>query len=394
VTGWEQALEGFAADMKASPRKSLTGWQYGQHVRWLASSVTTGPWELTSHELAAWLDERNWSRETRRKVLVSLRVFYGWAVAEGLCLWAPTAGLPAAAPNKRGSKRRLHAPVWEEAIADFIDWGRSGNRTEGTLGIRAYWLGRLAEVSADPWAVTMQQLATWLSCPDWAPETKRAARNSVRTFYRWAVLAGRLEVSPAEQLDSVLVARGLPRPAPDKALREALAAADDRQRLMIKLAAYAGLRRAEIANLHTRQISDTELLVVGKGGHHRRVPLHPDLADELRAELARRRAGRCGSGWGAGRFVSEHGFLFPSDNDPGPLTPAHVGVLVSRLLPQGWTCHTLRHRFATAAYAVERDLRAVQELLGHAKPETTARYAAVPEGALRTAVAGVAVSRW
>ena len=55
--------------------------------------------------------------------------------------------------------------------------------------------------------------------------------------------------------------------------------------------------------------------------------------------------------------------------------------------------HTLRHRFATTAYGVERDLRAVQELLGHSKPETTARYVAVPEGALRTAVAGVTVSK-
>jgi integrase/recombinase XerC len=227
-----------------------------------------------------------------------------------------------------------------------------------------------------------------------SPETKRAARNSVRVFYRWAVLAGRLEVSPADRLDSVLVARALPRPAPDAALRAALAAADDRQRAMLMLAAYAGLRRAEIANLHTRQISDTELLIVGKGGHQRLVPLHPDLAGELRAELARRRAGRCGSGWGAGRFVSEHGFLFPSDNNPGPLTAAHVGKLISDRLPDDWTAHTLRHRFATAAYGVERDLRAVQELLGHAKPETTARYAAVPEGALRTAVAGVAVARW
>jgi integrase/recombinase XerC len=62
---------------------------------------------------------------------------------------------------------------------------------------------------------------------------------------------------------------------------------------------------------------------------------------------------------------------------------------VARVLPEGFTTHSLRHRFATAAYGVERDLRAVQELLGHAKPETTARYAAVPDGALAAAVAGV-----
>ncbi|HET6299160.1 MAG TPA: site-specific integrase, partial [Kribbella sp.] len=60
-----------------------------------------------------------------------------------------------------------------------------------------------------------------------------------------------------------------------------------------------------------------------------------------------------------------------------------------RLLLGDWTGHSLRHRFASAAYAVDRDLRAVQELLGHSKPETTARYVATPDGALRAAVAGV-----
>jgi integrase len=212
----------------------------------------------------------------------------------------------------------------------------------------------------------------------------------VRSFYRWAVLTGRIEASPAELLDSVLVPRSLPRPAPDDALRVALSRADDRQRLALKLAAYAGLRRAEIATLHTRQITATELLVVGKGGHHRRVPLHPDLAGELQAELARRRRGAHGSGWG-GAFVTETGYLFPSDQHPGPITPAHLGKLITACLPDGWTTHTLRHRFATSAYGVERDLRAVQELLGHAKPETTARYAAVPDGALRSAVGGITV---
>lgn len=151
------------------------------------------------------------------------------------------------------------------------------------------------------------------------------------------------------------------------------------------LAALAGLRRAEIATLHTSQIGATDLLVVGKGGHHRRVPLHPDLAEELRAELARRRRGSHGSGW-SGRWVTEHGYLFPSDRDPGPITPAHMGRIIARVLPEEWTAHSLRHRFATAAYGAQRDLRAVQELLGHAKPETTARYAAVPDGALSTAV--------
>ena len=96
-----------------------------------------------------------------------------------------------------------------------------------------------------------------------------------------------------------------------------------------------------------------------------------------------------GTGWGS-RPSPVDGWLFPSDlSRDQPITPAHLGKMIAAVLPAGWTTHTLRHRFATKAYKSGRDLRAVQELLGHMKPETTAIYAAVPDGALAAAVAGV-----
>lgn len=231
AAAWATALEGFAVHLEASNRSAAAVETYLKHVGWLAESAPAGPWELTTSQLAEWLDGRAWSRHTRRKVLVAYRTFYAWAVGERLCEWAPTAGLPSAAPNKRGPKPRRHSPVWEAALEEFVAWGRAGGRSEGTLGVRRWWLSRLAEVSADPWGVSTQQLATWLGNPDWSAETKRAARASVRSFYRWAVLNGRVSVSPAETLDSVLVARALPKPAPTEALRAALAAADDRTRV-------------------------------------------------------------------------------------------------------------------------------------------------------------------
>ena len=78
------------------------------------------------------------------------------------------------------------------------------------------------------------------------------------------------------------------------------------------------------------------------------------------------------------------------ETDGQAMTPAHIGKLVSAALPDGWTCHKLRHRCATVAYHATRDLRAVQELLGHAKPETTARYTQVPADAMRACVAATA----
>ena len=139
--------------------------------------------------------------------------------------------------------------------------------------------------------------------------------------------------------------------------------------------------------MHFRDLVGEQLLVRGKGGHHRLVPLHPRLLAELHAERVLRIEGRSGTGW-TGPYVHPEGYLFPSALTPDPLTAKWVGRIAQRVLPAGWTLHTLRHRFATQAYGAQRDLRAVQELLGHAKPETTARYAAVPDGAKLAAVLG------
>lgn len=159
---------------------------------------------------------------------------------------------------------------------------------------------------------------------------------------------------------------------------------------MVLLAAYAGLRRSEIAAVHPRDFVDGVLHVVGKGDRARIVPVHPLIDQAVRAELERRRDGRIGTGWrlGAAR-VDPAGYLFPGQQPGTHVSPWVVGDALSGLLGDVWTGHTLRHRFASRAYAASRDLRAVQELLGHSRPETTARYTAVPDDAMREAVMGL-----
>lgn len=224
----------------------------------------------------------------------------------------------------------------------------------------------------DPYTLSVEDLVVYLgSKRSWSAETRRSYRASLRTFYSWAQATGRRLDNPAGLLPSVKVPRGIPRPAPDLIYRAALLEADRRSRLMIQLAAQCGMRRGEIARTRREHVVPDlvghSLHVIGKGGHERLVPLPRDLAREM--------------------LESPPGWLFPSSARAGAhLTPHHVGKLVSRHLPEGWTTHTLRHRCATVAYASTRDLRAVQELLGHAKPETTARYTQVPVDAIRQAV--------
>ncbi|HEY9337581.1 MAG TPA: tyrosine-type recombinase/integrase [Kribbella sp.] len=294
--------------------------------------------------------------------------------------------------------------AWVVAIAAFKFYLRSAERSAGAIRLRTYYIARFAAdvTKADPYhcdpfagpttGVGVDQLAGWLSNPDWQAETRKSARASIIAFYRWAAKTGRLTVpNPAAELDPISVPRALPRPTPDVVLVDALLTANDHDRLILKLAGYAGLRRAEIAKVHPDDFDwDTDkLLVRGKGGKERWVPVHPDLRVDVLAELARRESGKTGTGW---RYyvdsITVDDYLFPGRD--GHVQPDAIGKVLSRLLAGRWTGHTLRHRFATVALRVSRDLRAVQELLGHSKPETTARYTEVSEESKRTAVLGVA----
>lgn len=258
-----------------------------------------------------------------------------------------------------------------------------------TIRLRSQWLTRAAREFALETATT-EQLTDWLAGHDWAPETRKSARNALQSFYRWASENGRRDDNPAASLRPIRVPIGMPRPAPTDVLLRALDGATDRDRIMLALAAFAGLRRTEIAELAWSSIVDGRLRIVGKGGRTRQIPISPALAELLTAELDRRAAGTFGTGWrynASAKLASP--YVFPGRWSEH-LSPETVGAVLKRRLGDCWSGHTLRHRFATAAYSVQRDLLTVQRLLGHAKPETTARYAEPPAEAALAAVLGAA----
>lgn len=249
----------------------------------------------------------------------------------------------------------------------------AGGAPVSSVALRVYYVSRLAGAHPNLLAVNVDTLAAWLAAGRWSPNTTKSARSALRSFYGWARDTGRIDVSPAHQLPAVRIPRGRPKPTPEQAYRDAVTAADPRARLAIRLAGVCGLRRGEIARVRVddleRDLLGWALRIVGKGGHVRCVPLPDDLADELRSH---------GAGW-----------VFPSPAG-GHLTPHHVAKIVTRYLPEGITTHSLRHRCASTAYAGTRDLRAVQELLGHSRPETTAGYVLAPEDTIRAAMTAAA----
>jgi len=277
---------------------------------------------------------------------------------------------------------------WAQAIAGYLLWLRAGGVRPGTIDLRRWQLGHLreAQLRRSPWTVTTTDLVGWLSAQAWAPETRKSYRTTLQSFYRWGKAAGHARRDPAAALPPVRTMSPPPRPTPEQVLSMAAATATDRDRLILLLAAYSGLRRAEIAGLRWDDLSrGPSIRVRGKGGRIRLVPLHRRAAVELSRERRRRRGGGCGSGY---RYGGAHltTYVFPGPSSGGHVTAATVGKIASRVLGPGWTLHTLRHRFATKTYANTRDLLAVQALLGHSKPETTKRYTELADDALRAAV--------
>ncbi|MFC4127378.1 tyrosine-type recombinase/integrase [Nocardia rhizosphaerae] len=223
-----------------------------------------------------------------------------------------------------------------------------------------------------PWEVGADALIGWAGRQDWKLETRRCFRSSALQFYRWGIEAGRATDNPALRLPRVRPAEPIARPTPEHAYVAAVIGAPPRERLMLRLAAECGMRRGEVSRVHSddllQSIDGWSLIVHGKGGKDRCVPLPDSLAAELRALGA--------------------GYAFPGA-DKGHLSAAWVGKLVTRRLPGNFTMHTLRHRFGTQAYAVDRDILAVQALLGHASPVTTRRYVRVPDASLRRTIEAV-----
>ena len=179
----------------------------------------------------------------------------------------------------------------------------------------------------------------------------------MRGFFGWAYRTGRVTVDPAADLPAVRVPRSQARPVAETAVRGICTTSDARIALAAVLAARMGLRRAEIAAASVEDITDGRLYVHGKGGHVRRVRVHPDAVP----------------------LLPKSGPLIPSLHTGGHVSPDRVGRMLSEALGDAGTAHQLRHRFATVAYRNTRDLSSVQAVLGHRNLATTQRYIATDE---------------
>lgn len=271
-------------------------------------------------------------------------------------------------------RNKISAPVpWRESINGWTDTLRAAGLSAQTIKSRRYKMVHLATLlmPSGPEDVTTEQIVQAFARQQWKPETRKAYRNTISSFFRWLHKSGRRSDDPSLDVPRVKKPHAHPRPCPDRYIAAAMEKATSSEKLMIRLGAECGLRRGEIARVHSDDVvadsDDRSLIVRGKGDKQRIVPLPDDLA---------------------GIIMDARGYLFPG-RFGGHVEESYVGDHISHLLPRGYAAHTLRHRFATTAYAATHDLFVVAELLGHESVETTEHYVAMPDGRLREAMAAV-----
>jgi integrase/recombinase XerD len=275
--------------------------------------------------------------------------------------------------------------AYEHDLADAGQWLRGrGVRLEdaGTDDLRGY-LAYLRSDDEAHHAAALRTVARRLS--------------ALRQFFRFLVSDGRRADDPTASLDSPKQGRPLPKTLTEDEVRRLIETGQRRGgpdgiRLaaLLEILYATGLRVSELVGLPLTAFDrDGRFLVVmGKGGKERMVPLSEPARKALDAYLPHRAAFIV-----PGREAKQRDFLFPSRiSEEGHLTrqrfaqilkelAIHAGIPPSRVSP-----HVLRHAFATHLLDHGADLRAVQKMLGHADIATTQIYTHVVAERLKRVV--------
>ena len=286
------------------------------------------------------------------------------------------------------------APFRVEQFRDYLAL-ESGNSTH-TVSNYLRDVRRLAEYAAGkgarrPEDVTSAQLREFvyaLKDLGLAPATIRRQISAVRTYYRFLVGEGHTARDPSERLESPRQWRRLPTVLSVPEIERLLAAPNTdepiaiRDRALLEFAYATGARVSELVGLGVQDVFYEEGLarIFGKGSKERVVPVGRRALGAV-ALYTREIRPRFDHGRGRGKvFLNARGTPLSRVGAWGIIRrSARLAGITKRVTP-----HTLRHTFATHLLEGGADLRAVQEMLGHADLATTQLYTHVDREYLRT----------
>lgn len=234
-----------------------------------------------------------------------------------------------------------------------------------------------------------------------ARATRARRLSALRQLYRFAYEEGWRSDNPAIQIKGPGREKTLPKTLSMQEVDRLLSSAEThgrnaadrlRNHCLMQLLYATGMRVSELVGLPVAAArGDPQLLLIkGKGGKERLVPLSPPARAALTSWLAHRDAEEARAKAEKGAPPSR--FLFPSRSKAGHLTRMRFFSLIKEIalvaqVPQDRvTPHTLRHAFATHLLENGADLRAIQTLLGHADIATTEIYTHVLDARLKALV--------
>jgi integrase/recombinase XerC/integrase/recombinase XerD len=298
----------------------------------------------------------------------------------------PTQGTAAVSEPWRAALRTFDADLQRRGAAD---------RTRRAYGTDAAELAAWATAHGlNPVEVDYKVLRRWaarLSQRGAAPRTMARKLASIRSLFRSLLEHGEVASNPADLLPAPRLPQTLPttlKPADVAALLERIPAStplEQRDRALFELAYSSGLRAEELVELDVTSIDfDAEQVrVEGKGSKTRFVPAGEHALRSIAAYLERARPALVGADAEIALFLSKSGRRLSTSD-----VRRRLRVWARHASTQtGVHPHALRHSFATHLLEGGADLRAIQEMLGHASISTTQVYTRVESARLRAAYA-------
>lgn len=246
------------------------------------------------------------------------------------------------------------------------------------------YLGHLSAAGRTGRDAGARDVRSWLeamSNAGMAASTAARRLSAIRQFHKFLYTEGRRADDPTATIDSPRQGRALPKILSEDEVGGLLDEASKvetpkglRMVALLEMLYATGMRVSELVQLPLSAVArDQDFIVVrGKGGKERLVP----LTGKARRAIAAYKAVR-------NKFIpkgAESKRLFPSNGRQGHLTRQRFGqmlkelAILSEISPQKVSPHVLRHAFASHLLAHGADLRAVQQLLGHADISTTQIY--------------------
>lgn len=261
----------------------------------------------------------------------------------------------------------LYWTATRDAFARYLLTTGHSSETErtylGSLVLFWRWCGGR---ECDPLRADTPALRAWLAerMAVVSPAQTYKDAATLKCFYKWQLEEGRRPDDPSFGLKVKRSKKAPTRPLSASEVHQVLAACDsERDRLIVLVLAYVGVRIAELAGMRVGDIDwyRGNLIIRGKGDKERLFPVPPDLLGRLRAHF--------------GMFAQGPIWLSVRGN---PLAAHQIRKIIYRLAEraklEGVHPHRLRSTFGTEYMDQFGDIQALQYLMGHESIETTARY--------------------